>query len=200
MTGILDKCKVSHDNLIINRYNPRLVAGKVKIMAVQVAANEVFSGWVIVAAPDNNGRLQQRIKYYEISDAITTYAAALAAIVAAAAALDAINEADIIEYGVRSKFPHNGSISAVVGNVRKEAFLTLFPAAGGDKIDHSIYSPDDTLAPSGGGVNTGYAALATYLDMFESAGALRLSDGEAIAASPQIAAARIRHVGGTADG
>lgn len=163
-------------------------------MAVNVSANEVFSGWVIVACLDNNGKLQQRMKEIEIADTITLYADALAAVVADATALDGINEADIIEYGVRVKFPSNGTLPTVVGNVYKEAVLTLVPASGGDKITHTVYSPDDTLAPSGGGVNTGYAALGTYLDQFETAGDLRVSDGEAIAAASQIAKARIRYV------
>lgn len=163
-------------------------------MAVNVAAGEIFTGWVVVACLDNNGKLQQRTKEYEISDAVTTYAGALAAIVAVATDLDGVNEADIIEYGVRAKFPSNGTLPTVVGNVYKEAILSLVPSDGSEKISHTIYSPDDTLAPTGGGVNTGYANLGAYLDNFEAAGDLRLSDGESIAAANQIASARIRHV------
>lgn len=163
-------------------------------MAVNVAANEIFTGWVIVACLDTNGKLTSRMKEFEIVDTITVYADALAAVVAVAADLDGVNEADIIEYGVRAKFPSNGTLPTVVGNVYKEAILSLFAADGSEKISHTIYSPDDTLAPSGGGVNTGYANLGAYLDNFETAGDLRVSDGEAIAATPQIAAARVRWV------
>lgn len=164
-------------------------------MAVVVSANETFEGWLVVAAVDNNDVLQTRTKIVEISSAITTAAAAEAAVAAAAAALDAINEADVIEYGIRIKFPHDGTAVTVIGNVRKEAVLSLRPAAGGDLMTHTIYSPSDALV-AGNNVVTTLAALGTYLDQFETAGALRMSDGEALAAANQIATARIRHVTG----
>jgi len=162
-------------------------------MAVVVSAAEQFEGWVVVAAVDTNGVLKQRTKIIEIASGITLYADALAAVVADAAALDAINEADIIEYGVRAKFPHDGTAVTVVGNVYKEAVLTLRPEDAGDKVTHTIYSPADALIAGNNVVET-LAALGTYLDQFEPTGDLRLSDGEAIAAANQIAASRVRYV------
>lgn len=166
-------------------------------MAIKVVAQARFYVTIVVAALDTNNKFTTRSKDYELAATVTTHADAETAAQALMADLDAINEADIVGYTIRTVHGYDNTTPvAVVGNLWKEAVLSLVPAIAGDKITHTIYAPDDTLAPAGGGVNTSYANLLAYLDNFEQAGAtFQLSDGEFIATDNQIASARIRRVG-----
>lgn len=164
-------------------------------MADVTLAQEVFFCSVTVAAVDNNNVLQTRSKEFEFDATITDYAAASTALGTLVTALDAINEADIVEKSIRSVFRHNGTAVTVVGNPRKEAQLSLRPSSGGNLMSHSIFSPSDALVAGKNVVET-LAALLTYLDLFEATGPFRMSDGESIAATNQIASSRVRHVTG----
>ena len=163
-------------------------------MAVVVSANESFEGFVIVAALDTNGVLKQRTKFYELGAGVTTDAEARAAMAALLPLLDGVNEADIIGWGFRVVFGWDGTAVTVVGNLQREAVLTLRPATPGDLVTHVIYSPDDTLV-AGKNVNENDADLIAYLNVFETTGDFTLSDGESISATNQIAASRLRTKG-----
>lgn len=162
-------------------------------MAVQVSANEKFEGFVVLAALDTNGVLKQRTKFYELSSAVTTDAEARAAMVALLPLIDAINEADIIGWGIRTVFGWNGTAVTVVGNLQREAVLTLRPDTPGDLVTHTIYAPDDTIV-AGKNVNENDTELLAYLNVFETGGNFTLSDGEHIAVANQIASSRLRTV------
>ena len=162
-------------------------------MAVVVSANESFEGFVVIAAVDTNGVLKERTKPFELSAAVTTDAEARAAMLALLPLLDAVNEGDIIGWGFRVVFGHDGTPVTVVGNLQREAVLTLRPATPGDKLTHNIYSPDDTIV-AGKNVNENDADLTAYLNLFETAGNFTISDGEHIASTNQIAASRLRTV------
>jgi len=165
-------------------------------MAVLVGAGERFELDVTVAAIDNNGVQYERTKTFQFSDGVTTYADALLAGAALITALDAINEADIIKYAYRTVYDESTGAVTAVGNVRKEAILTLRIAASSKKAAHSIYSPYDAMISGKSVVST--AALQTYLDFFETGGDFTISDGEAISTdeATRIAASRVRHVAG----
>ena len=166
-------------------------------MAVLVGAGERFELDVTVAALDNNNVLYERTKTLEFSDAVTTYAEAIAAATAMLAALDAINEADITKYAIRTVFDESTGAVTAVGNVRKEALLSLRIAGTSKKASHSIFSPYDTMISGKNVVST--APLQTYLDLFETGGNFTLSDGEHISTDEptRIASSSIRHVAGT---
>lgn len=162
-------------------------------MAVVVSANESFEGFVVVAALDTNGVMKQRTKFYELGASVTTDAEARAAMLALLPLLDAVNEADIIGWGFRTVFGWDGTAVTVVGNLQREAVLTLRPALPGDLVTHTIYSPDDTIV-SGKNVNESDPDLIAYLNIFETTGDFTVSDGEQIAAANQIASSRLRTV------
>lgn len=166
-------------------------------MALLVGAGETFGLDVVVAAKDNNDVQYERTKSFEMSDAVTTYAEAIAAATAMLTALDAINEADIIKYVVRVAFQDSTGAVTAVGNVRKEAILTVRIAGSVKKAYHSIYSPYDAMISGKSVVTT--AALQTYLDLFETGGTFTLSDGEHISTDEptRIADSRVRHVAGS---
>ena len=163
-------------------------------MAVLVSANEVFQGFVILASIDSNGVQHERPKFYELADTITTDAEARAAMVALLPLLDAVNEADIIGWGIRTVFGWSGVAVTAVGELQREAVLTLRPDAPGDLVTHTIYAPDDTIV-SGKNVNQNDADLLAYLNIFETGGDFTLSDGEHISVANQIASSRLRTVG-----
>lgn len=162
-------------------------------MAVLVSANETFGGFVVIAAIDSNNVLKERIKFFELSEAITTDAEARAAMVALLPLIDATNEGDIIGWGIRTVFGWSGVAVTAVGNLQREAVLTLRPDTPGDKMTHTIYAPDDTIV-AGSNVNENDADLLAYLNVFETGGDFTMSDGEHIAVTNQIAASRLRTV------
>ena len=162
-------------------------------MAVVVSANESFEGFVVIAAVDTNNVLKQRTKFYELGSGVTTDAEARAAMAALLPLLDAVNEGDIIGWGIRTVFGWDGTAVTVVGNLQREAVLTLRPAVAGDLVTHTIYAPDDTIV-AGNNVNENDADLLAYLNLFETTGDFTLSDGESIAAVNQIASSRLRTV------
>ena len=162
-------------------------------MSIVVSADESYEGFAVVAAVDTNGVLKERIKFFELGAGVTTDAEARAAMVAMLPLLDGVNEADIIGWGFRVVFGWDGTAVTVVGNLQREAVLTLRPATAGDLITHTIYAPDDTLV-AGKNVNENDADLIAYLNLFEPTGDFTLSDGESIAAANQIASSRLRTV------
>lgn len=165
-------------------------------MANLVGAGERFELDVTLAALDNNNVQYERTKTFQFSDGVTVYADALLAGAALITALDAINEADIIKYTYRTIYDESTGAVTAVGNVRKEAILTLRIAASSKKADHTIYSPYDAMISGKSVVST--AALQTYLDFFETGGDFTISDGEVISTDEptRIASSRVRHVVG----
>ena len=166
-------------------------------MAILVGAGERFELDVTIAAIDNNGVQYERTKTFQFNDGVTVYADALTATAALLTALDAINEADIIKYALRTVYDESTGAVTAVGNVRKEALLTLRIAASSKKAAHSIYSPYDAMVSGKNIVST--AALQTYLDFFETGGDFTVSDGESISTdeATRVAASRVRFVAGS---
>jgi hypothetical protein len=165
-------------------------------MAILVGAGERFELDVTIAALDNNGVQQERTKTFQFSDGVTLYADAAAAAAAFLTALDAINEADIIKWALRTVLDESTGPVTAVGNPRKEAILSLRIDGSSKKEPHTIFSPYDAMISGNAVVTT--AALQTYLDFFETGGDLTISDGEAISTveATRIAASRVRHVAG----
>lgn len=165
-------------------------------MAVLYSATERFELDVTVGAIDNNLTMYERTKTFEFNSGVTVVADAIAAGVALVTALDAINEADITKKVLRIINDESTGAVTAVGNVRKEAVLSLRIAASTKKADHSIFSPYDAMISGKNVVST--AALQTYLDFFETGGDFALSDGEFISTdeATRIAASKVRHVVG----
>lgn len=165
-------------------------------MAVLVGVGERFELDVTVAAIDNNNVQYERTKTFEFNPGVTVYADALIATAALLAALDAINEADIIKYTLRTVYDESTGPVTAVGNVRKEASLSLRIAGSSKKENHKIFSPYDAMISGKAVVST--AALQTYLDLFETGGDFVISDGESISTdeATRIAASGITHVAG----
>lgn len=159
-----------------------------------VGAGERFELEVTLAALDNNGVQQERTKSFKFSDGVTVYADALAATGAFLTAILAIEEADLIKYVIRTVYDESTGAVASVGNVYKEAILTLRIAGSTKKAAHTIISPYDAMISGNSVVAT--AALQTYLDMFETGADFTISDGEVISTveGTRIAASRVRTV------
>lgn len=159
-----------------------------------VGAGERFELEVTLAALDNNGVQQERTKTLAFADTVTTYTAAGLAVVDMLAALLAIEEADLIKYTIRTVFDESTGAVSAVGNVYKEAILTLRVAGSTKKVPHTILSPYDAMI-SGNAV-TATAALQTYLNEFQTGGDFTLSDGEQISTvqGTRIAASRVRTI------
>lgn len=159
-----------------------------------VGAGERFELDVTLAALDNNGVQQERTKSFAFSSGVTVYADALAAAGAFITALLAIEEADLIKYTIRTVYDEATGAVASVGNVYKEAILTLRIAGSTKKAAHTIISPYDAMISGNSVVST--AALQTYLDRFETGGDFTISDGEVISTTEgtRIAASRVRTV------
>lgn len=164
-------------------------------MAVLAGVTYQFSMSVLVAALDHNSTVVTRVKEYEFNPTtVTDFDLATAAAEAHVVLLDAVNDADILDWWITSR--RYGAIGSVAstGNPYKEAVLTLNPLTpGNSKISHTIFAPDDTMI-SGKNVVESDAGLLAYLDQFEDGGDFLLSDGETIAATNQIAASRTRSV------
>jgi hypothetical protein len=159
-----------------------------------VGTDERFELEVVLAAIDNNGVQQERSKTYRFSSGVTVYADALAAAGAFITALLAIEEADLIKYVLRVVSDESTGAVASVGNVYKEAILTLRIDGSTKKAAHTILSPYDAMVSGNNVVST--AALQTYLDFFETGGDFTISDGEAISTveGTRIAASRVRQI------
>jgi hypothetical protein len=172
--------------------------GKIE-MAVLADTTARFELEVTIAAIDNNGVQYERSKLFEFNPGVVLYADAVLAAQAMIGLLDGINEADIIRYTVRSVFDAVTGPVTAVGNVRKEAILTLrIDGEATKKATHTIYSPYDAMISGKNVVST--AALQLYLDTFETGGDFAMSDGEFISTveGTRIAASRVRHVAGPA--
>lgn len=160
-------------------------------------AEESFALEVVLAAIDNNGVVQERTKSYGFDPIVTTHAGAVTATVAFLPILAAIEEADIVRYTIRTMYVTATGPVASVGNVRKEAVLTLRHATiANKKLSHIIISPYDAMISGNSVVIT--AALQTYLDQFETGAPFTISDGEHISTSEatRVAKSRVRTVGG----
>jgi len=159
-----------------------------------VGVAERFEVEVTLAAIDNNGVQQERTKTYALASGVTTYLDAQAAVDALIVSLLAIEEADLIKYVIRTVFDASTGAVASVGNVYKEAILTLRIAGSTKKAAHTILSPYDAMISGNSVVAT--AALQTYLDHFETGGDFTISDGEVISTTEgtRIAASRVRTV------
>lgn len=159
-----------------------------------VGAGERFELEATLAALDNNGVQQERTKTLAFADTVTTHAAAVTATAAMLTALLAIEEADLIKYVIRTVYDESTGPVASVGNVYKEAILTLRVAGSTKKVPHTILSPYDAMISGNSVVST--AALQLYLDEFETGGDFTLSDGEQISTveATRIAASRVRTI------
>jgi len=156
-----------------------------------------FGAEVTLAALDNNGVQQERTKIFEFASGVVLYADALAALGALLTAQQAISESDIIRYRIVVIFDEVSGPVTVVGNVRKEAVLSLRIAGSSTKkANHTIYSPADDNV-SGNAVIID-ADMQAYLDVFETGGDFTLSDGEVISTTEatRVAASRVRFVPG----
>jgi len=167
-------------------------------MAILANNTYRFEADVVIAALDNNGVQYERTKSFQFNPGVVLYADAVLALEALNVLLDAINEADIVRWTIRSIADvSNGAVTAV-GNVRKEAILTLRLAGQATKkADHTIYSPYDAMISGKNIVTT--AALQAYLDVFETGGDFQISDGEDISTDEptRVASSRVRHVAGS---
>jgi hypothetical protein len=164
-------------------------------MAVLAGATYIFSLSVLIAALDHNGVVVDRVKNFEFNPTtVTDHIEATTAAAAMVILLDAVNDADILDWWITARrYGDVGSVAST-GNPYKEAALTLNPLTpGNSKISHTIFAPDDTMI-SGKNVVESDAGLLAYLDVFEDGGDFLLSDGEQIQASNQIAASRTRSV------
>jgi hypothetical protein len=159
-----------------------------------VGAGERFELEVTLAALDNNGVQQERTKVFQFSDGVTVYADALVAGAALLVDLAAIEEADIIKYTYRTIYDESTGAVTSVGNVYKEAILTLRIAGSTKKAAHTILSPYDAMVSGNSVVST--ALLQAYLDNFETGADFTISDGEEISTveATRIAASRVRTV------
>lgn len=155
-----------------------------------------FAANVVQAAIDNNGVQYERSKQYDFNPGVVLYADALAALGSLVTELAATSESDIIRYDIIVIFDVTTGPVTVVGNVRKEAILTLRKDGASKKLTHTIFSPADAMVSGNSVVTT--AALQTYLDNFEVGGDFVISDGESISVNEatRIAASRVRHVSG----
>lgn len=160
-----------------------------------VAADSAhFELEVTLAALDNNGVQQERTKQFSLSPGIVLYADAAAASIAALALIAAIEEADIVKWVIRVVNDELTGAVTSVGNVYKEAILTLRKFESTKKLSHTIISPYDAMISGNSVVST--AALQAYLDLFEDGGDFTISDGEVISTTEatRIAKSRVRTV------
>lgn len=155
-----------------------------------------YGAEVTIAALDANEVMYERTKVFEFNVGVVLYADALAALAALLTAFDAINNADIVRYRLTTIFDTTTGDATALGDVYKEAILSLRIAGSGiKKATHTIFAPYDAMISGKSVVST--APLQTYLDLFETGGDFALSDGEFIstAEATRIAASRTRHVG-----
>lgn len=164
-------------------------------MAVLVGVTERFEMEVTVAALDNNNVIQTRVKKFQFNDGVTTYIDAVAAATAMLPILDAINEGDIVAWRVSTIMEQVTGAVTAVGDVFKEAILSLRLAGfANKKAPHTIYSPYDAMVSGNDVVIT--APVQAYLDLFETGGDFVVSDGEPISTdeATRVAAKRLRKI------
>lgn len=126
---------------------------------------------------------------YEINAA--NYTDASTAVTAFLADLAVVSDAAIIETRLSEiKIDTAASSSA---NVFVQAAMTLNLNTAGKRAAHNIPAPDASIV-SGKYVVSDAANLLAYLDNFETGGAMRISDGEAIASTNQVVKGRVRTV------
>lgn len=165
-------------------------------MSVLVGATARFEVDITVAAIDSNGVQYERTKSFQLDPSVTDDGDVVLAVAALLPALDAINEADITKYVIRKIFDASTGAVTAVGNLRKEALLSLRIAGSVKKEDHTIYAPYDSMISGKSVVIT--APVQTYLDLFETAADFTISDGEHISTdeATRVAASRTRFVRG----
>jgi hypothetical protein len=165
-------------------------------MPVLVGAGERFELDITFAALDNNGVQYERSKTYQFNDGVTVYADAFAAASAFVTLASLITESDVVKWAVRTILEEPTGPVTQIGNLRKEAILTLRIDGSLKKAAHTIFSPNDAMISGKSVVST--AALQAYLDAFETGGDFVISDGESISTveGTRIAASRVRHVAG----
>lgn len=154
-----------------------------------------FAAEVTFAAIDSNGVTKERSKVYEFAAGVVLYADALAALGALITALVAINEADIVRYRIVTIFDTMTGAVTLVGNLQREAVLTLrIDGSSTKKAAHSIIAPSDANV-SGNSVVID-ADMRAYIDKFEAGGDFTISDGEQVTAdtASQVAASGLRTV------
>jgi len=176
-------------------YNPLSGFGGFFMANLVDAAEESFALEVTLAAVDSNGVIQQRSKSFQFAPGVTVYADAAAAAIAFLVDLAAIEEADIIAWTVRTIHNTLTGAIATVGNVYKEASLTLRKDASVKKLNHSIIAPYDAMISGNSVIST--ALLQAYLDNFETGADFTISDGEVISTveATRIAASKVKVVG-----
>lgn len=167
-------------------------------MAILYSGTARYEIEITLASLDSNLVIYERTKSFELDAGTVDHAAALTAKGVLETVFDAVNEADLIKCHIRTIFDTPTAAVTAVGNLFKEAVLSLIPDGGGDKITHTIYAPIDAMVSGKTIINSNVQLLA-YLNMFETTGAFSLSDGEKIAAdnpapANQIAASRTRHI------
>ena len=150
---------------------------------------------VTLAAIDSNGVQQERTKGFSLSPGIVLYADAAAASIAALALIAAIEEADIVKWVIRVVNDQLTGAVTSVGNVYKEALLSLRAAGSTKKLAHTIVAPYDAMISGNSIIST--VPLQAYLDLFETGGDFTISDGEVISTveGTRIAKSRVRVVG-----
>lgn len=161
-------------------------------MADLTPVAEDFFVTIYFAAIDSNGVVQERSKTFELADSVTLHADAVTAVDALKTDLVATMEADILGYDLTTRRRVGVGGVTVVGNLRREAVLTLNSADDTDKLPHTLLAPDDTIV-SGKNVNENDAGLLAYIANFqETGGDFRISDGEAVADTNPISKSRLR--------
>lgn len=160
-------------------------------MADLTPVAEDFSVTFYFAALDSNGVVQERSKTFELDDGVTDAITASAAITALTADLVAVMEADILGHVLHRSRRAGLTGVTVVGNLRREAVLTLQSADDTDKMPHTIFAPDDTIV-AGRNVNENDAELLAYIDNFKAAGEFFISDGEKVADTNSLVKSRLR--------
>lgn len=154
-----------------------------------------YAAEITFAAIDSNGVTKERTKEFAFASGVVLYADALNALSALVTALIAINEADIVRHRVISIFDTVTGPVTLVGNLQREAVLTLrINGSSTKKAAHSIIAPSDQNV-SGNSVVVD-ADMRAYLDKFEAGGDFTISDGEQISAdsASQVAASGLRTV------
>lgn len=149
---------------------------------------------VTLAALDNNGVQQERTKIFQFAAGVVLYADAALAALSMLDDIAAIEEADIVKWVIRTVNDSLTGAVTAVGNVYKEAILTLRIAGSTKKAAHTIFSPYDAMISGNSVVST--VALQDYLDRFMTGGDFTISDGEQISTvdATRIAASRVRTV------